>query len=226
MDALIIGDSRGIGAQLRVQLEGHGAAVYGVSRACAEDDFHLQADITKDEMPSNFLPSTLDALVYMPGTINLKPFHRLSIEMMMEDLKTNALGAVRALQWAYPALKKQSGASVVLMSTVAVGTGMPFHSSIGIAKGAIEGLTRALAAEWAPEIRVNCVALSLTDTPLAEKLLNTPEKREAGARRHPLGRVGTVQDAAHAIEFLLGPNSAWMTGQVLAVDGGMGALRV
>jgi NAD(P)-dependent dehydrogenase (short-subunit alcohol dehydrogenase family) len=102
---------------------------------------------------------------------------------------------------------------------------MPFHSSIAAAKGAVEGLTRALAAELAPVIRVNCIAPSLTDTPLAEKLLNTLEKREASAQRHPLKRVGTSEEIAALAAFLLSEDAAWMTGQILHADGGMSAIK-
>ena len=125
-----------------------------------------------------------------------------------------------------PLLKAAATSSIVLFSTVAVQTGMGFHSSIAVSKGAIEGLTRSLAAEYASsKIRFNCIAPSLTDTPLADKLLNTPEKKEAGAKRHPLGKVGMPSDSANAAFFLLNPNSNWITGQILAVDGGMGSLR-
>ena len=124
-------------------------------------------------------------------------------------------------------MKRADGASVVLFSTVAVQTGMGFHSSIAASKGAIEGLTRSLAAEFAMQkIRVNCIAPSLTDTPLAKQLLATDEKKEASNRRHPMGRYGTSQDVANAALFLLGEESSWVTGQVLGIDGGMGSLKM
>ncbi len=116
--------------------------------------------------------------------------------------------------------------SVVFISTVAVSQGMNFHSSVSMAKGAVEGLTRALAAELAPSIRVNAVAPSLTASPMADKLFNTPEKLEASNKRHPLRRIGQPDDIAHAIHFLLGEQSAWMTGAVLPVDGGMASVRM
>ena len=103
---------------------------------------------------------------------------------------------------------------------------MPFHASIATAKAGIEGLTRSLAAEWAPRIRVNAVALSLTDTPLAAGLLNNDSKRESADKRHPLRRVGTPEDAAGVACFLLGEGGQWMSGQVLGVDGGLSTLRV
>jgi NAD(P)-dependent dehydrogenase (short-subunit alcohol dehydrogenase family) len=135
------------------------------------------------------------------------------------------VGAVKAIQGILPNLKQAENASVVLFSTVAVQSGFNFHTQVSASKGAIEGLTRALAAELAPGIRVNCIAPSLTDTPLAGKLLNSDEKKEANAQRHPLKRIGTPSDIASMAAFLLSGASSWMTGQVLHVDGGMSSIR-
>jgi NAD(P)-dependent dehydrogenase (short-subunit alcohol dehydrogenase family) len=164
--------------------------------------------------------------VYAPGSITLKPFNRLTDADYLNEWKLNFLGAARATRAVYSRLKKAGNSSVVFLSTVAAQTGMPFHSSIASAKSALEGLTRSLAAESAAAgIRVNALAPSLTDTPLAAGLLNSDEKRQAGDKRHPLGRVGTPQDTAAAAVFLLSTESAWITGQILGVDGGMGSLR-
>ncbi len=178
-----------------------------------------------DSEPALELPDTLHGFVYFPGTINLKPFHRLTDEDFLEDLQVNLLGAIRLLRLALPALRKCGSASVVLFSTVAVKTGLPFHASIASAKGAVEGLARSLAAEWAPAIRVNCIAPSLTDTPLAADLLSADKKREAAAGRHPLNRIGDPEENARLLAFLLGDESGFMTGQVLRPDGGLSALR-
>jgi NAD(P)-dependent dehydrogenase (short-subunit alcohol dehydrogenase family) len=165
-------------------------------------------------------------VVYAPGTINLKPFHRISMDDFKKEMEVNFFGAVRVLQACLKGLKKSSTPSVVLYSTVAVQTGMGFHAGIASAKGAIEGLTRSLAAEWAPsKIRVNAIAPSLTETPLASALLSTPEKKEASDKRHPLGRIGSSEDIAASTVFLLSPQSSWMTGQILHVDGGMSTLK-
>jgi NAD(P)-dependent dehydrogenase (short-subunit alcohol dehydrogenase family) len=164
--------------------------------------------------------------VYCPGTINLKPFHRLSREEFQHDLNINLFGAIDALQSTFKNLKNAKGASVVLFSTVASTLGMNFHSAIATAKSAVEGLAKSLAAEWASSaIRINVVAPSLTDTPLASKLLSDNDKKEAAGKRHPLGRVGTAEDVAEVVCFLLSDKASWITGQIIGVDGGMGTLK-
>lgn len=171
-------------------------------------------------------PEIFDGLVYLPGTILLKPFQRLSATDFQQDFQVNVLGFVQCMQAMLPRLKKADGSSVVLFSTVAAKVGLGFHASISSAKGALEGLALSLASELAPsKIRVNVVAPSLTDTPLASALLNTPEKLEASAKRHPLQRVGTVDDMASAARFFLSEGASWITGQCLSVDGGMSKLK-
>lgn len=144
----------------------------------------------------------------------------------MAEMDVNFFGAVKTLQACLKSLKKSEAASVVLYSTVAVQTGMSFHAGIASAKGAVEGLVRSLAAEWAPsQVRVNAIAPSLTDTPLAKQLVSTEEKRAASDKRHPLGRIGTPKDIADATLFLLSNQSSWVTGQILHIDGGMSSLK-
>ncbi len=208
-------------------LQAQGFKVIGISTKTENpiyDEFY-----TVDKYDFALFPiitEAINGLVYFPGTINLRPFNRLTQNNFLNDYQINSLGAVAFTQAFLPNLKDSSNASIVYISTVAVATGMPFHSSISMAKGAIEGLTKALAAEFAPKIRVNCVAPSLTDTPLAEKLINSPEKLEASQNRNPLKKVGSANDLANAIEFLLSEKSSWITGQVLAVDGGMSNLKL
>lgn len=229
MRYLIIGGSQGIGRAITNQLldNGHSVWVGSRNRAATPDGASWFAyDALRDELPPEVLAEPLAGLVYAPGSIILKPFRTLKPEQFREDYEINVIGAIRTIQGAMPALKRVDQASVVLFSTVAVGQGMPFHASIATAKGAVEGLTRSLAAELAPAIRVNAVAPSLTDTPLSGKLLSSPEKAEASARRHPLQRVGQAEDIASMATFLLDPKHSWISGQVIGVDGGLSTLRV
>jgi len=226
---LIIGGSSGIGRELAVNLAASGDVVYLASRHEGEPlgaSAHYQSYDVTDPAATLDLPETLDGVVYCPGTINLKPFARLSDEDFQQELEVNFLGAVRAIRQAQPALKKAEKASIVLFSTVAVQTGLPFHASISGAKGAVEGLTRSLAAEFSPKIRVNCLALSLTDTPLAGNLLGSEEKRKASADRHPLKRIGDAGEVAKTAAFLLGDDSGFITGQILQIDGGISSLKM
>lgn len=220
---VIIGGSSGIGKATAEKLRATGANTFLYSKS-GSGTIALDTSLDFVEIPG--LPEVIDGVVYAPGTINLKPFHRISIADFKNEMEVNFFGAVRVLQACLKGLKKSTSPSVVLYSTVAVQTGMGFHAGIASAKGAIEGLTRSLAAEWAPsKIRVNAIAPSLTDTPLASALLSTPEKKEASDKRHPLGRVGAPEDIADSTVFLLSPQSSWMTGQILHVDGGMSTLK-
>ncbi len=227
----IIGASTGIGRQIALQLSAAGHKVYGTySKTTMQSDdtgveyHHL--DVLAEEPDLHFLPDHLDGMAYCPGSINLRPFHRISPDTFRADYDLQVVGAVRTIQAALPRLKKSGQASVVLFSTVAVQTGFNFHSLVSASKGAIEGLTRALAAEFAPAIRVNAIAPSLTDTPLAAQLLSSDEKRQVNAQRHPMKKIGQPGDIANMAMFLLTSQSTWITGQVFPVDGGMSALRV
>ena len=226
---LIIGGSSGIGKSLVAQLKGSNNnifATYMNTSLSAEESgvIYHAVDISKD-FNLDFLPDTLDGMAYCPGRINLKPFHRIPPESFMEDYNIQVMGAVRSIQKALPALKNSEDASIVLFSTVAVQNGFNFHSQISASKGAIEGLTRALAAEFAPGLRVNCIAPSLTDTPLVSKLLNSDAKRKMNEERHPLKRIGRSEDIASMASFLLSDKSGWITGQIMHVDGGMSSIR-
>jgi NAD(P)-dependent dehydrogenase (short-subunit alcohol dehydrogenase family) len=141
------------------------------------------------------------------------------------DFEINVLNAIRSVQAYLPNLKLANQASILFFSSVAVQQGMSFHATIGVNKGAIEGLTRSLAAEFAPAIRVNCIALSLTDTKLAGKLTSTPEKIEAIAQKHPMKRIGNVQDVSNYAAFITSEEASWITGQILHLDGGMSAIK-
>jgi NAD(P)-dependent dehydrogenase (short-subunit alcohol dehydrogenase family) len=187
---------------------------------------HITIDITKEELQLDQLPDSLDGMVYCPGSINLKPFHRITDQEFMDEFNLNVMGAVRTVRSILPILKNSSASSIVFFSTIAAQQGMPFHASIATAKGALEGLTRSLAAELAPKVRVNCISPSLTNTPLAARLLATEEKKKASDERHPLKRIGEPTDLAQLAAFLISPQSSWITGQVIHADGGMSALRI
>ena len=219
---LIIGGSSGIGAALANQLNQDGQQVL---TACRRPTSYRHQTYDVSASSPLQIPEPLDGLVYCPGSINLKPFHRLTVDEMLDEYRLNALGAATCIQQALPALKKSASASIVLFSTVAVQTGLPFHASIAMAKGAIEGLTRSLAAELSPGIRVNAIAPSLTDTPLSENLTNTEQKRQASADRHPLKRIGAPEEIASLAGWLLSDASRFITGQILHADGGMGSVR-
>ncbi|WP_411275213.1 SDR family NAD(P)-dependent oxidoreductase [Daejeonella sp.] len=228
---LVVGGSSGIGLALVHTLIKNGAKVYVISRS-RPGDFpsqaeHLSLDITGNlDSVQLFLPEILDGLVYAVGSINLKPFGRLTADDFLNDYRLNVLGAAQIIQQSAKQLKSSAGSSIVLISTVAVKIGLAYHASVSAAKGAVEGLALALAAEFAAQqIRVNVVAPSLTDTPLAQNLLNSPEKREASAKRHPLSRIGQPQDISNLIAFLLSEESSWITGQVIGIDGGLGKLK-
>jgi len=231
-NVLVIGGSYGIGLEIVKTLTAQNCSVYVGSRtsealAALPGVHHLPLDVNEASMALDDLPAELHGLAYCPGTIRLRPFQRLSREEFMDDFQINFLGAVNVIQRCLPRLRKsKTGASVVLFSTVAVQTGMPFHASIAGAKGAVEGLARSLAAEFAPRIRVNAIAPSLTDTALAEDLLSNEAKRSASAERHPLKRIGSPRDIAQLAVHLLSDSGSWITGQIIHVDGGMGALRV
>jgi 3-oxoacyl-[acyl-carrier protein] reductase len=228
---LIVGGSSGIGLSLTELLASEGNHVTVVSRNQSDsiEKMFGARQVISDATTENFisqLDEDLDGVVYCPGSINLKPFHRLTEIDFLNDFNINLIGAVKTIQACLPLLKKGRNPSIILFSTVAVAQGMPFHSSVASSKGAIEGLAKSLAAEFSPTIRVNVIAPSLTNTPLANKLLSSPEKIEAAGNRHPLKKIGTPEDAASLACFLLSDQASWITGQVFGVDGGLSTIRI
>lgn len=228
---VIIGCGQGIGfAAAKVLSENHN--VIGISRTENLEIRNLNIafhpmDILSGNLEEINFPDVVDGLVYAPGSINLKPFSRLSVDDFKSDFEINVLGAVKTIQKLLPKLKKSESASIVLFSSVAAKMGMPFHASISASKSAVEGLTKSLAAELsAQKIRVNAIAPSLTDTNLVSQLLSTPEKRDASEKRHPLQRIGNVDEIAEMIKFLLSKNSAWITGQIIGIDGGLSNIEL
>ncbi len=223
---LIIGASAGIGRQLAQQLSTQHAVMgtYYMHETSHPSITYQYYDVMDNEVLQN-IPDSLDGVAYCPGSITLKPFSRLKEQEFIDDYKLQVGGAIKVIQQCLPALKKAANPSIVLFSTVAVQTGFNFHSIVSSSKGAIEGLTKALAAEFAPKIRVNCIAPSITQTTLAGNLLSSDEKIKANAERHPLKRIGQPNDIANLAEFLMTDQSNWITGQIINVDGGMSAIK-
>ena len=226
---LLIGGSYGIGLAIAKELQ-EGNIIFVASRTNEEiaemNVTHIPFDATTDTLDTSKLPEVIDGLVYCPGSINLRPFRGLKPDAFEQDLQINFISLVKVIQSVLPNLTASNQSSIVLFSSVAASMGMPFHTSVAAAKGAIEGFAKALAAEYAPKIRVNVIAPSLTHTPLAEKFLSNDDKKEKSAQRHPLKRVGTSDDMAQMASFLLSEKSSWISGQIFHVDGGMSTLLV
>ena len=224
---LLIGGSYGIGQSIATQLQNINN-VFVASRSSQGLEglnvTHIPFDVLTDTIDVSKLPAVIDGFVYCPGSINLRPFRGLKPETFEADMQINFFSMVKVLQTVLPQLSASAQASIVLFSSIAASMGMPFHTSVAAAKGAVEGFAKALAAEYAPKFRVNVIAPSLTNTPLADKFLNNDDKKEKSSLRHPLKRFGESQDLANMAVFLLSENSSWMSGQVLHVDGGMSTL--
>ena len=224
---LLIGGSTGIGYELSQKLKEDNNIFISTRN---QDKFNHpniktnELDLDK-EFETDWLPEHLDGFIYLPGTINLRPFKGLKPSVFIEDFNINVMGCIKILQKVLPKIQAAENPSIVMFSTVAVKIGMPFHSSVSSSKGAIEGLTRSLAAEFAPKIRVNAIAPSILYTPLAEKFLNSETKLENSRNRHPMKEIGSPKDISEVVKFLLEDNSKWMTGQIIPFDGGMSSVK-
>ncbi len=226
---LVIGGSSGIGKEISKLLSKENI-VFSTSRnelkESNENIRQIKYDVLVDELDPGLLPDQIDGFVYCPGTINLRPFRSLKLETFRSDLELNLIGAIKTLQIILTRLQESPSSSIIFYSTVAVKTGMPFHSSVSSSKSALEGLTKSLAAEFAPKIRVNCIAPSIVNTPLANKFLNTEDKIEKAAARHPLNKIGTAKEIAQLTQYLLDEKSKWITGQIINIDGGISSVKV
>jgi len=234
---LIYGGSGGIGSEIAKILNKRGYELHLVGRD--EDKMkkiaaEVNANYTIGDVHENDFfaqvaseaGSPLDGLIYAVGSINLKSLRRATLDDFMEDLRVNAVGAALAIQAVLPALNSSSyGASIVLFSSVAALQGFKSHSSIGMAKGAINGLTISLATEFSPKIRVNAIAPSLTRTPLAASMIANEQVAETIASMHAIPRLGNPEDIAKLAAFLVSSDAEWITGQIISVDGGRSTLR-
>tara|TARA_B110000238_G_scaffold88910_1_gene97653 strand:- start:3447 stop:4109 length:663 start_codon:yes stop_codon:yes gene_type:complete len=197
---------------------------YNIIRLSSNPDFSDIQDFNVQDENSFIDEDNIDGIIYFPGSINLKPFKRLKIENFREDFEINVVGLLKILKFYESRLSEKS--SLVFISTVAANLGMPFHSSVSVSKSAIEGLTKSLAAEWAPKVRVNCIAPSLVETKLAKRFFRTEDQKEMMNQKHPLKRTGLPEDIVNALDFLISNKSSWISGQILNVDGGMSTLKI
>jgi NAD(P)-dependent dehydrogenase (short-subunit alcohol dehydrogenase family) len=224
---IVIGGSKGIGNAIVTSLLSSYDEVVNISRTEPEQSVnnltHYDCDVLTDELPDI---DSADGLVYCPGSINLKPINRLSIDDFKSDFDINVLGAVKAIQKYLPALKNGNNPSVVLFSTVAAKLGMPFHASVAASKSAVEGLTKSLGAELAPTIRVNAIAPTVTDTDLASKLLRNERMIDNMNERHPLKKYLQPEEVADMAGFLLSDKAASMSGQVFEMDCGIVSFKI
>ncbi len=233
---LLYGGTGGIGSEIARSLQEEGNEVYVVGRDPEKSKDlvsqpgirFIRGDVNEEGCFAGVMEQVgpeLDGLVYAVGSINLGSLRRLARDDFINDFQLNAMGAALAVQAALTALKKgEISPSIVLFSSVAAIRGFPLHASVGMAKGAVSGLTLALAAELAPRIRVNAIAPSLTVTPLSEQLLANPQAAESIAAQHAMKRLGKPKDIARLARFLLSSEADWLTGQIISVDGGRSAI--
>lgn len=221
---LVIGGSNGIGkAIVNNLIDTH--KIINISRSKPLEHLnliHYSCDVLIDELPKL---EEINGLVYCPGSINLKSFSRLKLEEFTEDFNINVLGAIKVLK-AYEKLLIKSNGSVVLFSTVASFLGMPFHASIATSKSAVEGLTKSLAAEYATKIRFNAIAPTVTNTPLAARLLRNDKQKESLENRHPLKKYLQPEEVANLASYLLSDLSSSITGQIIPIDAGIVSVKI
>jgi len=224
---LVIGGNSLIGQEVIKLSNSQGDNVIATSRSTIDLPLKnfIQLDPNEDLSGLDALPDSIDALLYCPGSISLNSIQRMDISDIREDFRINVEGAFNIIKKVLPNLKKDNGASVVFISSVAANSGMTFHSSIATSKAALEGFARSLASELAPRVAINCVAPSLTNTPMAEHLLDNEKKLQSSQERHPLNSIGDPVKVAKVIYNLFSAKEDWITGQTISIDGGLSSLR-
>ncbi|KIA87649.1 SDR family NAD(P)-dependent oxidoreductase [Flavobacterium sp. AED] len=223
---VIIGGSKGIGSAILLQqLETN--FVYNISRNAPDITHpnlkHFSVDVLQDSLPEI---ETIDALIYCPGSINLKPIGSLSIDDFRNDFEINVIGAVKAIQKYLPVLKKGTNPSIVLFSTVAAKLGMPFHASIATAKAGVEGLVKSLGAELASVVRINAIAPTITETSLSAGILRNDRMKENMVERHPMKGYLKPEEVASMTDFLISENTKSISGQVFEMDYGIVTFKI
>ena len=223
---IVVGGSKGIGNAIIENLLNH-HKVINISRTAPKQAHnnlkHYTCDVLIDELPD--IDAT-DGLVYCPGSINLKPMERFSLDEFRQDYEINVIGAVKSIQKYLKTLKKSENPSIVLFSTVAAKLGMPFHSSIAAAKSGVEGLVKSLGAEMATTLRINAIAPTVTNTDLASKLLRNDKMIENITERHPMKDFLQPNEVADMAEFLLSDKSGSISGQVFEMDYGIVSFKI
>jgi NAD(P)-dependent dehydrogenase (short-subunit alcohol dehydrogenase family) len=223
---LVIGGSKGIGKAIVASLIEKNNII-NLSRTppslAHKNLTHYNCDILTDQLPQL---DAVDALIYCPGSINLKPISRLKLEDFRADFEINVVGAVKAIQHYLPLLKRGTTPSILLFSTVASKLGMPFHASVAAAKSGVEGLVKSLGAELAPTIRVNAIAPTVTDTDLASKLLRNERMIDSITERHPLKKFLNPTEVADMAAFLTSDSASSISGQIFQMDCGIVSFKI
>jgi 3-oxoacyl-[acyl-carrier protein] reductase len=223
---IIIGGSKGIGKSILESLvDDHKVTNFSRTAPSLSHNnlTHISSDIITDDLPQI---ESVDAIIYCPGSINLKPIARLKLDDFRNDFEINVIGAVKAIQHFLPKLKEGTNPSIVLFSTVAVKLGMPFHASVAAAKAGVEGLVKSLGAELAPTIRVNAIAPTVTDTELASKLLRNDRMIENIKERHPLKKYLEPKEVADMATFLISDKAKSISGQIFELDCGIVSFKI
>ena len=223
---IIVGGSRGIGKEIINDLVDDNLII-NLSRNKPElthtNLTHYNVDVLSSDLPDL---EDVSSVIYCPGSINLKPIGRISLDEFREDFEINVIGAVKVIQKYLPILKKSNNASILLFSTVATKLGMPYHSTVAASKSAIDGLVKTLGAELSPKIRVNAIAPTITKTDLASKLLRNEKVIENMIERHPLKKILMPEEVSKMAKFLISKNASSISGQIFNLDAGIVSFKL